>query len=321
MNQWLVTMGDFESSDGIVAEVGWKESRLQLLWSRRYKLPSERRMPGKGFTGAELLNDGTLVVCGFNAIYHVDPGEESYPKPLLIRDDLNDLHDVFVQEGAGDRRIIVANTGLDRIETYGFDGTLLHRQFLSPLNRKPSGDSTDPYFDELSDPSRPLFLRKLRDQVHPNSLLEKPDGIWVSRFSDRAVGPVSAEEPCVQVAGCPHDLVSWRDRIWFTTTDGRVWSMCPSEGQHSLRCELDSFEISGRSGWVRGLALTDELLILGFTRITRMPRERWAKRPFDETATGLLAINSSTNTVLDWLSLSELGQHPKIFGIYTRRHS
>lgn len=321
MNQWLVTMGDFESSDGILATVGWKDNRLQLIWSRRYELPADRRMRGKGFTGAELLSDGTLIVCGFNALYHIDPGNEGFANPFLIRDDLNDLHDVVIQQRGGERRVIVVNTGLDRIETYRFDGTRLHCQLLSPLKPERSRDSTDPYFDELSDPSRPLFLRKLRDRVHPNSVLGRPDGIWVSRFSDRAVGPLSTKRTWFQVPGCPHDLVFWKDRIWFTTTDGRVWSICPSKRQRSLRCELDSFERSGRSGWVRGLALTDELLILGFTRITRMPRERWAERPFDETATGLLAINSSTNTVLDWLSLSELGQHPKIFGIYTRRHS
>jgi hypothetical protein len=320
VKQWLVTMGNFDSSDGILLRVGWTGKRLQVVWSRRYALPAERRLHGKGFTGADLLADGTLLVCGFNALYRLDPGENGI-EPWLVRDDFNDLHDVTVVDHGREQRVIVANTGHDRIDVFDADGKLLTRWPLDPLAPRLRQADEDPYFDEVADPSRPLHLRKLRDSVHPNAVLALPEQIWVSRFTDRALGPANGGSAAIRVPGCPHDLVPWRDRLWSTTTDGRVWSFQPFEPETSLRCEFDSFSCSGRSGWVRGLALTEELLVLGFTRISRMPRERWADRPFGDTATGLLVVDRADNAVLDWLSLAELGQHPKVFGIYPWRNT
>lgn len=311
-------MGDFHSSDGILARVRWTDGRLQVRSSQRYVLPSERRLHSKGFTGAELHTDGTLIVCGFNALYRLDPDERSL-EPWLVRDDFNDLHDVTIMGQGQARRIIVVNTGLDRIDIFGTNRALLNRLPLAPLTPRRQRDDSDPYFDDLAASTRPLHLRKLRDSIHPNSVLPLGKQLWVSRFSDHAITLVSNESSGIQVPGCPHDLKLWQQRIWFSTTDGRVWSFGPTKQQPSLRCEFDSFASTGLSGWVRGLAMTDELLLLGFTRISRVPRERWADRPFDETATGLLAVDRADHRVLDWLSLDNLGEHPKVFGIYPWR--
>lgn len=309
-------MGDFQSTDGMLAGVGWTGKRLKILWAHRYVLPLERQLYGKGFTGAELLPDGDILTCGFNALYLINPIKKTC-RPWLVRDDFNDLHDVAVQGRRGERRLIIANTGLDRIDVFRGDGVkLLNRIPLTPLHSESPQIENDPYFDELANADRPIYLRKLRDQVHPNTVLSLKDRIWVSRLNDRALTQVNGEK-VTYLPGLPHDLVSWKGRIWTTTTDGRIWSSNPDLRQGNPRCELDSYICTGRSGWIRGLSISERLLIVGCTRISRMPRERWTDRSFAQTETGLLLMNRSDGSSLDWLSLEELGENPKVFGIYS----
>ena len=94
-----------------------------------------------------------------------------------------------------------------------------------------------------------------------------------------------------------------------------IWLLPETSKQHQAELVIDTFASTGRSGWCRGLAVHDEVLAVGLTRIVRMPRERWADRPFDSTVTGLLVIDRATNIELAFSNLQWLGNHPKLFEV------
>lgn len=314
MSEWLITMGDFESSHGYVAVIRAERDSLSVVDHSSFRLPDSRVVPSKGFTGAAYLPDRRLLVCGFNALYAVDL-ENRICEPWLVRDDFNDLHDVTITRVGGETRVVVANTGHDRVDFFDEDGRLVKALALTPMADALGHAEDDPYFMEVE--QLPVFRRKLRDKVHPNTVTRFGNSYWIARFSDRSIHRLDDPAPRIELDACPHDLVPDGNSIWFTTTDGRVWSF-DSERSEGVALEFDTFELSGRSGWVRGLWIDDSRLLLGFTRISRMPRERWADRPFSETESGILLIDRRSGRELDWLSLDSLSAHPKVYSILPR---
>jgi len=311
MRRWLLTLGDFGSELGTLALAVWDENSLNIERLKVYKFPSERIVFGKGFTGAKIYED-TLYVCGFNGVYTVDL--ESYKvRPWLVRDDLNDLHNLaFYENNDGDVEVWITNTGHDCVESFDLEGNKISTTQLRPLPGSLPNEPSDPYFD--SDPDTPSYLQKLYDKVHPNSLVPSSSGVLVSRFADKCIAWLDGTIFC-SLPAPPHDLSCWDNELWATTTDGLIWLLPETSKQHQAELVIDTFASTGRSGWCRGLAVHDEVLAVGLTRIVRMPRERWADRPFDSTVTGLLVIDRATNIELAFSNLQWLGNHPKLFEV------
>jgi len=311
MRKWLLTLGDFETELGTIAIAEWDGESLNVERLLSYEFPSAQSVYGKGFTGAQIF-EGTLFICGFNTIYTMDLNTLTV-QPWLIRDDFNDLHNLTILKDAdGDVQVWVANTGHDRVDCFDFNGTMRSTTQLKKQPGSLPNNPSNPYFN--SDSDMPIYCQKLYDKVHPNSIILWSSNILVSRFADKSIALLDGTT-VYQLPAPPHDLSIWKDELWTTTTEGRVWRLLESEKQHELELVLDTFASTGRSGWCRGLAVHDDVLVVGFTRIVRMPRERWAERPYSETVTGLQIIDRATNRELAFSDLQWLGTHPKLFGV------
>ena len=231
----------------------------------------------------------------------------------LVRDDFNDLHHIATREG----HVWIANTGFDRVDVFTQEGDFLRGYALTEASADASRPTPDdPYFAR-EDGSRPLHLRRLADRVHPNHVTFFEGRALVTRFSDRCVQDLTSWEiviPCTP--GYPHDGFVHGDTLWLTCTNGLVLGY-QRDAQGGLREteRLDVFEASGACGWCRGLWVGEDVMLVGLTRITRMPRYRWCERPFEDTSTSVLVIDRRTSRLRTEIALEPFGQHPKLFSI------
>lgn len=309
---WWLTLGDFESSTGRIVE-------LQLdhtLTARtreivRWEPPSSRAVHGKGFTGAAVGPDG-VYVCAFNGVYLVDPTTVMIT-PWLESDAFNDLHHVCVHED----RVLIANTGRDRVEVFGADAQHLQTHILHGSGATDATHADDPYFDGQE--HLPMHRRRLVDRVHPNHICAFEGRLLVNRFSDRCVQDLHTGALVIeQTPGFPHDGLVRDGALWLTCTNGSIATYRPSpRGANTFTLEdtFDVFARSGASGWCRGLSVTPEWVLVGLTRITRMPRYRWCERPFELTRTCVLIFRRRDMTFVSEIDLGDLGAHPKLFEI------
>jgi len=311
MRKWLLTLGDFESEIGTIALAKWDGDSLVVERLKDYQFPSDRSVYGKGFTGAK-IHEGTLFICGYNAVYTVDLNSFNI-QPWLVRDNFNDLHNLaFSKDSNGEVLVWIANTGHDSVECYNFDGMKLSTTKLKPQPGAFRNETSDSYFD--SPENTPIYCKKLCDEVHPNAISPCSSKILVSRFSDKSFTSLNGKTVC-SLPSPPHDLSTWNNELWTTTTNGQVWRLRDTMDRYEPELIIDTFNSTGRSGWCRGLAVHDEVLVVGLTRIDRMPRERWSNRPFSATVTGIIVIDRSTNTEIAFSNLDQLGTHPKLFAI------
>lgn len=315
MNRWYATLGDFHTSSGQVLEVFWcPQEGLNVSPVATFKPCPGRAVHGKGFTGARMAV-GYLWVCHFNMVVRVDPTRGT-SEIWLARDDFNDLHDLdLIPDAQGAvTEVLVANTGRDRLDRFDATGRLLDTRRLRPTRGALRTNPDDVYL--RSQPHPEPWRRKLVDRVHPNAIRRIGDAVFVSRFLDRCVEVYSDDRRFrYALPGLPHDLVPVDDAVWCTTTDGRVWALSNRRGRRKVHCVLDTHAASGISGWCRGLAVSAETILVGLTRMSTMPRERWCDRPLAATRTGLLLFDRRTRQLLAACTLDHLSEHPKIFSI------
>lgn len=314
MRRWLVTMGDFHSASGQLLDVTWNGEGLRYSVRCEFVPPQELRVVGKGFTGAKILGD-SIYVAGFNAVYRGSV-HDSHVSLWIARADFNDLHDVdLVAQNGRIERVYVANTGRDCIDTLDADGQLLQRLPLVAADGAVKTAASSAYFAD-SDRSAPFHRRKIPTCVHPNSVRWIDGRLWYARFADRAIVVMDREhEWRASTAGCPHDLVPFGRDIWFTTTDGRIWRLPSDLSAGTPSLVHDTFALTGFSGWCRGLAIDEEFVLVGLTRVARRVVDRWSDRPHEGTTTRLLLFHRRTEQLMGSLVLDTLGCHPKVFSI------
>lgn len=124
----LVAGGYFDASgecfiDRLDLERGTRERLLSFI------PPDPHRLPGKGFTGAAWLDDDTILVCSFDAVWRIVPSTR-HCTGRLHQADFNDLHGVTVDHAAA--QVHVCNTGLDAVETFDLSGRFLGRTAMTP---------------------------------------------------------------------------------------------------------------------------------------------------------------------------------------------
>jgi len=78
---------------------------------------------------------------------------------------------------------------------------------------------------------------------------------------------------------------------------------------------IDVPQCTGRSGWCRGLILTDQLIAISLTAIQYMPRFGWSDPDFKKTETSILAIDRRSLKLAARVDLRRFGQLPKLFGM------
>jgi hypothetical protein len=310
MKTWWITMGDFSDHTARVVEL----TRASGVFSTRQVLehtpPPSRRVLGKGFTGA-VRRDDTVWVCDFNAIYKLSISTGALTLWASCGG-FNDLHHVAID---GDH-VFIANTGHDRVEVFSTAGEFLGGYALAIAEEEREPPSNDPYF-ERDDANLPLHQRILADRVHPNHVCARGGRLLVTCFAERRVRDLAMWEDVIpDTHGHPHDGVFAGDHFWITTTDGVVSVWEPSaRGPFKEVHRVDTFARAGVSGWCRGLWVGEELMLVGLTRISRMPGYRWCDRPFESTRTAILALDRMSGEPLDVIDLESFGAHPKLFSI------
>ena len=314
--RFLITLGDFEDDQGKLLEMSWEGEKLHLRERMTYRPPTHLTVNTKGFTGG-CIADGCLWVCSFASVHQIGLSEMEVIKTIHYPW-FNDLHHVTWHDG----QLLVCNTGLDRVEVLKPDGSYVGAYSLvtplQELDRQDQASDPDEYFGS-QDPGLPFHQRKVRDLVHPNHIVAVGEQLLVTRFLDRRVDDLRSWLTLLpDLPGYPHDGIVWQDQFWVTCTNGLILAFAISPSGQVLAeptQELNLFESTGHTGWCRGLAVTDEYLLVGLTAIRRMPRERWCARPFNKTESSILLLERGSGQLVACRRLDDFGGHPKVFSI------
>ncbi len=337
----LVTLGYFDDTgECALAEVDLARGESRI--AQRFEPPASLVVPDKGFTGATwtgVPRRSDLVVCGFNALHRFD-GQTLQLRGTLRHPDMNDLHAVCCDG----ERFLIANTGLDAIDVYTLGGRYVGGYRSEPswllaerwAGRTPSRadherivaggwDGTTIAFEDaapLGDyystgRDLPVGRRKLRDYVHPNHVAVVGKQVLVTRLADRRVMDVNGFREVLEAPAPPHDGEVDGDRFWITCVDGRVLAYAIDDAGVTSRVavEVDVSVKSGCYGWCRGLLVTEEHLIVGFTAIRRAPQYPWRHHPFENTTTEVVLLDKRTLAMVTRVAIGGPGRHAKIFDI------
>jgi hypothetical protein len=339
----LATLTDaLDPGFGRIAAVDLERETAEIVLE--WVPPPGLRTSGKGFLGLAWLGtpgQSDLVACAHAGLCRVDPTTWTVTG-VLHQPCMNDLHHVTVHEG----RLIVTNTGVDRVEVLDMSGQFIGGWDMSPawitaerLNgRNPSRDSWagalrrgwglessaiehepfPPNLAELASPSLPFAIRKTRHFVHPNHITILAGRPLVTRFIDRSIQDLSDWSfPVPETPGHPHDGEVHGDRFWITCTAGLVVAYAIEDGRLTSR-EVERIDIPeriGRRGWCRGLIVKDDLIVVSLTTVQYMPPFGWPYPDFSNTETSILAIDRRTLKLVAHVDLQTFGQLPKLFGM------
>jgi hypothetical protein len=306
--------------------------------------PPGLRTSGKGFTGLAWLGapgNSVLLACAHGCLCRIDPASWTMTG-LLHQPCMNDLHHVAVDG----ERLLVANTGLDRIDVFDLSGQFIGGWDLSPAwitsermkGRNPShggfanalrlgwapGSSAlddEPFggeLDSLASAALPFFVRKTRHFIHPNHVTILNGRPLVTRFIDRSIQDLSDWSLAIpETPGHPHDGEVHGNCFWITCTTGLVIAYAIERGRLTSREaeRLDIPQRTGRRGWCRGLIVTDQLIVVALTAVHSMPPFGWPDYDIDSTETSIVAIDRRTFVPVARVEFGSFGQLPKLYGM------
>jgi hypothetical protein len=256
---------------------------------------------------------------------------------------MNDLHDVAVDDRG---RLLVVNSGAERVEVFEADGTFSGGWDLAPAwvlsermkgvnpsraswqrALRPGWDTWPPSLDDepFADDDAlhattglSFCRRKTRDFVHPNHITLVDRRPVVTRFLDRSIQDLSDWTRVIpETPGYPHDGDAVGDRFWITCTSGIVVAYALEGGRITPREveRLDVPAISGRYGWCRGLVVTEELVVVSLTRVRKRANSRWLDRSVEDTETSILAFEHTSQRLAARVDLGGFGVYPKVFAL------
>jgi hypothetical protein len=300
--------------------------------------PEPHRVPGKGFTGAAWLDDDTLLVCSFDAVWRIVPSTRRCTG-RLHQTDFNDLHSVAVDLASA--QIHVCNTGLDSVETFDPTGRFQGRIAMTPawfeaVRQRGAAVSRDEfehvlgagweptpaprltsvvgsYYDQSDD--EPFHRRKVRDYAHPNHVVIWGGRLVATLLARRELRCLRSHRTLARLEAPPHDGVLVGDDLWLTTVDGRVWRVSPG-GDASLVLDTST---TGHLGWCRGLAIGENTIAVGLTAIRSQPQYAWRSAPYEHTETAVLWIEHLTGRLRACLRYDELDRHAKVCSLIPAR--
>jgi hypothetical protein len=338
----LVSMGD-STDEGLcrVVAVDVASERADTVFS--WLPPPRLRTAGKGFLGLAWGGvPGRLLACAHAAICRIDTTSWTLDG-VLHQPCMNDLHDVAVDQRG---RLIVANTGSDRIDVFESDGTFVGGWDLAPAwvlaermrganpsraswrralapgwDAQPCALADEPFAEEdasAASTERPYSSRKTRDFVHPSHVALVGDRPIVTRFLDRSIQDLGSWTRVVsETPGYPHDGNVFDDRFWITCTNGKVVAYALEGGTITPREveRLDVFDRAGRCGWCRGLAISETLMVVGLSRLRRTANTRWIERAIEDSETSILAFDRSSSRLVARVDLGAFGGFTKIFAV------
>jgi hypothetical protein len=317
-----------------------EDARIVLEWLP----PPDLRTSGKAFLGIAWLGApgrSDLIVCANGALCRIDPTTWTVTG-VLHQPCMNDLHHVAVHDG----HLLVTNTGLDRVDAFDMSGRFVGGWDLSPAwmaakrlggcnpSRQDFDDALRPGWDLRScmledepfpanlEPDASVLLpfptRKTRHFVHPNHITMLGGRPLVTRFIDRSIQNLADWSLAVaETPGHPHDGEIDGDCFWITCTTGLIVGYAIKNGRLTSR-EIERIDIPqrlGRSGWCRGLVVTEQLMLVTLTAVHNAPPFGWSDPDLSKTETSILAIDRRTLKLVARVDLQRFGQLPKLFGM------
>ncbi|MCB9537207.1 MAG: hypothetical protein H6704_13220 [Myxococcales bacterium] len=332
----LVTGGYFDDGgDGVVWCVDFAAERADVVV--RWHPPAHLRVATKGFAGGCLGGDGSLYVAAHAAVVRID-ARAGRVTGALHQPCMNDLHHVALI----DAQLYVANTGLSAVDVLSPAGDFLGSHALlpawanarrlggedPPANAPPvrpgwSGESPAPWPQRRSDDGYhatnrrqdPFHRLKVPDYLHVNHVAAVGDRVLATCFADGTLRDLQRFGVAARLEGhFLHDGVVHGDSLWVTAIDGSVVELDVQDLAERRR--LSTFA-TGHHGWCRGLAVTDEYLMVGLTEVRRgrLPRHRWADRSPDGSETSVLLIERATGRLSARVDLSDPVRHSKIYSV------
>lgn len=239
---------------------------LQLDWERgtvvredRYVSAPEVMPPEGGRMGyrtAHLdLARGRLLVPTFTEVVEYDLGTWARRGVLSHRS----FHDLHHAAYLSDGRLLVVNTGLEKVQWFDASGALLDERYvLDEAEQRFGGDDRD---------WRRVYSTKPHAS-HPNHAVELDGRVLVTRFFQRdLVDPHTGEAFVSGIAGNPHDGRLCGGELRFTSTTGMVHRFDAATGAHVRDHDLGSFagQRPGHLGWCRGLSSRGARTFVGFS--------------------------------------------------------
>jgi len=258
--------GEERMLEAVLLLLDWERGRI--LHEDRYVsdpavLPPEGgRM---GFRTAQVDDERRRVlVPTFTEVveYDMDTWER---RVALSHPSFHDLHHAF---SLSDGRLLVVNTGLEKVQWFDEEGVLRDERYLIDEARaRFSGDARD---------WRRVYSTKPHAS-HPNHAVELDGRVLVTRFFQRdLVDPFTGEALVSDLSGNPHDGRLCDGEIRFTSTTGRLHRYDARTGGLLAEHDMSTFEgqRAGHMGWCRGLSGRGARAFVGYSCFRK---SKWAR--------------------------------------------
>jgi hypothetical protein len=332
----LVTGGYYDDGgDGVVWLVDFTRGQSEVLV--RWAPAPSLRVPTKGFAGGSRATDGTLYVAAHASVVRVDV-DAGRVTGVLHHPSMNDLHHVAALDG----RLYISNTGLGAVDVIEHDGTFIGSHAFLPawvntrrmngadppdwdtaLRTAWSGDAPSPWttpqdgdaYYASDRGAAPFHQLKVRDYLHINHVARVGNRTLATCFGDGSLRDLANFKTVWRQEGAfLHDGVAHGDGFWLTAIDGTLIELDATT--FTERKRLSAFDAK-HHGWCRGLAVTNEHLVVGLTEVrrARLPRHRWAEHDPDTSETSVLLLDRDDGRLLARVDLTDRARHSKLYSV------
>ena len=332
----FVTGGYFDDSgECVVWSLDFDRGTHEVVL--RWTPPDFLRVPGKGFAGGCIGDDGFLYVAAHAAVVKIDPNRWKV-LGVLHQPCMNDVHHVACIQD----RIYIANTGLESVDVFSKRGDFMGSHALLPswvnarrmMGQEPSNwdeclhvgwnphergfwntaDETDDYHTKNRTIGS-FHQHKVRDCFHINHVAIHNGSVLATCFRTGSLRDLTNHKTVFQrEEAYLHDGLIVDESIWLSAIDGRLFEI--DQQTYRAKKTLEVFD-TGHVGWCRGLALHKKGMLVGLTQVRRerMPRHRWSDVSPDNSETSVLLISPQNGALKRRIDITDQQRHSKIYSI------